>query len=692
MSKKLTRRLGALVLTALLSLEAGIPGLVPEAVAAEPASHIVISEIQVGGSVADDEFVELYNPTASAIIVEGWRLSRKTATGTETNLVTSFPDQTPDLSVPAFGFFLIAPPEYDGPTPRDLAYTTTSRIAADNTVILYSDAGVTVVDKVGMGAATDREGAAAPNPPANGSLERKPASDFGGNKGNGIDTDRNLDDLVVRTTSEPQNRASPPEDPQAPEPATAVNGQDVRPDEGGAVLVTWRKSADDGGGKNSVTGYVIWRKRDADPDTAFTQIGTAKAGETSFLDQTASTTVPPTFYRYKVEALGGAYSRFSATSAPVAATDDLAPTISNPAPAVATSNRSPTLSAAWADGGTGVNTAAILVEFDRVDVTAQAGVTSTGFSLARHELSEGTHSLRVEVPDRVGNRALFAWDFIVDVTAPTSHVQALPERQTSSSFDLSIESADAHSGVESVLLFWRRDGRGSFLQFDGAFPPGAQIRFDTAQTGGDGRYEFFSITRDRAGNVEAAPTTADTTVIVDTTPPAAPEGLAATAGDSEVKLAWQAVAGAISYRIRLAPEGGAFGEPIVISGTETTVSGLRNGVRYIFRLSAVDESGLESQTSEVSATPKAAKVAVPAGPVFIEGPIGGPPPEAPKIVPEAEAAAPKPGPEILGREEGREEARPARQTATLVVGALIILAGIGLGGWLWYRAKLLERW
>jgi len=54
------------------------------------ASHVVISEVQVGGTLVDDEFVELYNPTNSAISLSGWRLRRKTSTGTGTHSRVGF--------------------------------------------------------------------------------------------------------------------------------------------------------------------------------------------------------------------------------------------------------------------------------------------------------------------------------------------------------------------------------------------------------------------------------------------------------------------------------------------------------------------------------------------------------------------------------------------------------------------------
>jgi hypothetical protein len=184
------------------------------------ASHVVISEIQVTGGGTTDEIVELYNPTGDTVNLAGWRLTRKTASGaTENNLVASLSG-----TIAPQGYFLIAHPDYDGAVAADLPYSaTTSAIAANNTVTLYSDAGTTVVDLVGMGSATSSESATTVNPAANGSIERKasPSSTAdsmgpGGSEetaGNGEDSDNNTNDFVSRTTSDPQNTSSPIEPP-----------------------------------------------------------------------------------------------------------------------------------------------------------------------------------------------------------------------------------------------------------------------------------------------------------------------------------------------------------------------------------------------------------------------------------------------------------------------------------------------
>ena len=176
------------------------------------AENVVISEIQISGANAYDEFVELYNPTSADINLLNWRLTKKSMTGSTTNnLLTSFPDKI----IPARGYFLVAHPTgYDGGVPTDATYSTASSLAENNTLILYSDAGDTIVDLVGLGNASSSESATIGNPSSHQSVERKAAAGsdavllFNGSdkwQGNGYDSDNNSQDFVLQSNPSPQN-------------------------------------------------------------------------------------------------------------------------------------------------------------------------------------------------------------------------------------------------------------------------------------------------------------------------------------------------------------------------------------------------------------------------------------------------------------------------------------------------------
>lgn len=163
-------------------------------------SHVIIREIQVSGSSTTDEFVELYNPTSAPINLEGWRLSRRTASGHETNLLSVFPS----ITLAPGQYFLVAHPTgYAGTVASDAIYSTAESLASNNTVVLYSDAGATIVDMVGFGTASSFEGASAPNPASGQSVERRLDSES-----LIIDTDNNAADFATLITPTPTNSTS----------------------------------------------------------------------------------------------------------------------------------------------------------------------------------------------------------------------------------------------------------------------------------------------------------------------------------------------------------------------------------------------------------------------------------------------------------------------------------------------------
>ncbi len=104
------------------------------------------------------------------------------------------------------------------------------------------------------------------------------------------------------------------------------------------------------------------------------------------------------------------------------------------------------------------------------------------------------------------------------------------------------------------------------------------------------------------------------------TPPAAPAGLTITAGDQRVTLAWNASARATAYHVkRAAASGGPY--TTIASANTTTYSdtGLTNGTRYFYVVSASNSAGESPHSAEVSATPAPAAPSAPTGLVATAG-------------------------------------------------------------------------
>lgn len=213
-----------LLITAVVSL------VRPNIAQSAMASHLVISEIQIAGGAATNDFVELYNPTDTAIELDDFRLVKRTATGSADTSIVSF---AADDVIPAHGFFLWCNTVIAGVLGCDSSNGGT--VANNNSVALRLGAEDTgaVIDAVGIGAVNNGliEGTPLTAPDANSSVERKAnsASTVGSMLaadaalGSGEDTDNNANDFLTRAASEPQNSSASAEIPGAgPSPSASV--------------------------------------------------------------------------------------------------------------------------------------------------------------------------------------------------------------------------------------------------------------------------------------------------------------------------------------------------------------------------------------------------------------------------------------------------------------------------------------
>lgn len=173
------------------------PTLVPTNV--HGVSHVVINEVQTKGVTASQDFIELYNPTATQIDISGWKLRKRISTGAESSLIV-----IPTATTIASHRYLLWANTLNGYSSSISADLANSGSLSDNNSIALVNSSDTIIDQLSWGTGSNqfKEGLGYPdNPGISQSLERKANTD----------TDHNENDFVLRLIPNPKNKLSPPE-------------------------------------------------------------------------------------------------------------------------------------------------------------------------------------------------------------------------------------------------------------------------------------------------------------------------------------------------------------------------------------------------------------------------------------------------------------------------------------------------
>lgn len=172
------------------------------------SNSVVISEFRVRGpNGGNDEFIELYNLSSSAVNIGGWKIngsnnaSPTPATSTRVTIAAN------TVINPGCHYLVTnsGSSGYSGTVAGDQTYSTG---VTDTGGVALLNAANAIIDAVGLDAGSAyKEGTPLPSlgsTNANKSYERNP----GGAAGSGSDTDNNAADFQVKTPSDPQNSSS----------------------------------------------------------------------------------------------------------------------------------------------------------------------------------------------------------------------------------------------------------------------------------------------------------------------------------------------------------------------------------------------------------------------------------------------------------------------------------------------------
>ncbi len=257
-------------------------------VAGTGADHVVLSEMQVGGIDAGDEFIELYNPGEDNVDLNGWSLQYVSGASSEisSSTVSRGIFETGNVIRPK-RFFLAARGKsdagddgYAGTRMPDLSYRSFGLSGGSHggavflvstTTKISSLSDTNIVDRLAYG---DGELFASLQPaavPAKGeSLERKAFRDGlcfsplpgaeGEFWGNGCGSGGSAVDFEVRDTADPQNFQSLPEPRSAPDAPSPFSGQStlaIYSYDDMSVGFKWSASRDSTGSPSGMV-YRIW--------------------------------------------------------------------------------------------------------------------------------------------------------------------------------------------------------------------------------------------------------------------------------------------------------------------------------------------------------------------------------------------------------------------------------------------------
>ena len=170
---------------------------------------VLISEFRTQGQAgANDEFVEIYNPSTDDVLIGGLKLRGSNSSGTTSTRATIPAGTTLGPGCHYLFANNNATTGYSGPVPPDQTYSTGFTNDGGIAITRPDD---TPIDSVGMSAGSAYgEGTRLPafpsSNPTNRSYERKP----GGASGNGQDTNDNAADFITDPghLSDPQNSSS----------------------------------------------------------------------------------------------------------------------------------------------------------------------------------------------------------------------------------------------------------------------------------------------------------------------------------------------------------------------------------------------------------------------------------------------------------------------------------------------------
>ncbi len=458
-------------------------------------NHIVISEIFV--KTADDtalEFIELYNPTTYQIDLSGWVIDTDADTTADATIPAG-------KTIPANGFFLIADNGWTATKPASwpIADYETEEIGLNNTdagVRLRSSAAGTIIDTFGYGVAASIAVGYEGTPSANDAStyvgyerysQSAPPHDEQG--GNGKDTNVNLNDFFVKTTTvsmNPQSSLSTTE-PQPDTTAPTSVGLLIPANNSVDVTTTTTLTVNTASDPSAPVSYYIQlaldtgftsgiQTRDWSTSTSWTGPAPTLANGTTYYWRVKAKDSPGNTSSYKGHILDTDGDGKFVTASAVVNNPPTAPTGGLPDDAVNWTN-DPTPAFTWTfnDPDAGDSQSAYQLIGSGPGSYDSGKVSSTTPShLQPSALADGTWSWQVMCWDVADSSSPWSasWTVKIDVAAPIS-IADLTASLSGGSIQLNWSAPTDTSGVKNYKIWRSTESLGAnpvFLATDDATP------------------------------------------------------------------------------------------------------------------------------------------------------------------------------------------------------------------------------
>ena len=262
--------------------------------------------------------------------------------------------------------------------------------------------------------------------------------------------------------------------------------------------------------------------------------------------------------------------------------------------------------------------------------TASAGATSYSIFRGITAGGESTTAIAtgITVTTYTNNNLTNGKAYFYKVAAVNLGGAGSPSNEASATPEPPVPSAPtnlkAKAGDTQIVLSWSGASgatnfniyRGTAAGAEAATPIATGVTTGTFTDTGltNGVQQFYKVAGVDGGGI--GPQSAEATATPVPPIPAAPTGLAASPGNGQVTLIWNASAGSASYNVYRGSTSGSEGSTPVATGilvTTFTDTGLVNGPTDYYKVAAVNLGGTSPKSTEASTAPVAPPAAPPAG-------------------------------------------------------------------------------